>query len=185
MPLTELDPTVALVVIDLQAGTLSAPLAHPAAEVVGNTVRLVEAFHHLGLPVVFASVVGMPAGRTTYGAGARSFPPEFTALAPELDVRPDDLRGSRSTWSAFAGTDLDAQLKALGVSQVVLAGLATSFGVESTARAAYDLGYSVLIAKDATSDRSIDSHTGSLTRVFPALGQVGTASEIVDVLAAR
>jgi len=185
MPITELEPTVALIVIDLQAGTLSAPLAHPSAEVVGHAVRLVDAFHRLGLPVVVARVEGMPAGRTAYGAGARAFPTEFTALTPELDVHPDDLTVTRSTWSAFAGTDLDAQLAKRGVSQVVLAGLATSFGVESTARAAYDLGYSVVIAADAISDRSIDSHTNSLTRVFPALGQVGSTMEIVDLLGTR
>jgi nicotinamidase-related amidase len=64
----------------------------------------------------------------------------------------------------------------------VLAGLATSFGVESTARQAYDLGYSVVVAADAISDPNPDAHTASLTRVFPALGQSGPTDTIIGLL---
>jgi len=183
MPITELDPTAALIVVDLQAGTLGAPTAHPAAEVLAAAVEVIGAFRERDLPVVLANVSGTPAGRTAYGAGAREFPAEWSALVPDLGQHESDILVTRATWSAFAGTDLDATLRARGVTQVVIVGVATSFGVESTARAAYDLGYSVAVVEDAITDRSIDSHIASTTRVFPALGEVGTASEVVSALA--
>ena len=182
MTLSQLDPTVALLVIDLQVGTLDAQLAHPVAEVVANAALLVTTFRSAKRPVVLASVDGMPAGRTQYGEGAREFPASFSALVPELEPGPGDIHLVRRTWSAFAGTDLDTRLKALRVTQVVLAGVATSFGVESTARDAYDLGYNVAIASDAITDRSAESHQSSVTRVFPALGQVGITAEIIALL---
>jgi nicotinamidase-related amidase len=183
VPITELDPSVALIVVDLQAGTSANPTAHPIENVVARSLELLAAFRLRNLPVVLANVTGTPAGRTQYGAGARAFPAEWSALLPALDQQPSDLTVTRATWSAFAGTDLDAQLKTLGVTQVVLAGLATSFGVESTARNAYDLGYSVVIAVDAVTDPREESHTGSLERVFPALGQVDSTAAIVSALA--
>jgi len=187
MTLTALDPTTALLVIDLQAGTAGnpqSPTAHPIDGVVEAAADLASAFRARGLPVVLASVDGMPRGRTEYSEGARAFPAEFSALLPSLAQQPSDLTVVRSTWSAFAGTDLDAQLSQLGVTQIVLAGMATSFGVESTARQAYDLGYSVVFALDAITDRAIESHDGSVQRVFPALGQAASAIEIEALLPA-
>ena len=185
MPITELDPTTALVVIDLQVGTLANPTAHSPADVVARAVELLAAFRERQLPVVLANVSGTPAGRNAYGSGAREFPEQWSALVPELDARSTDITVTRATWSAFAGTDLDSTLRALGVTQIVLAGVATSFGVESTARDAYDRGYSVAIAEDAITDRSIEAHTSSTTGVFPALGQVGTSAEITHLLSQR
>lgn len=183
MPITELDNSVALLVIDLQVGTLAAELAHPIESVVSNAAMLVSAFHARDLPVFFATVTGTPAGRTQYSSGAREFPAEFAQLAPGLEVLPRDTLLLRNTWSAFASTTLHDQLRALGVTQVFLTGVATSFGVESTARDAYDLGYSVAIATDAITDRSLDAHSGSVNRVFPALGQLGATAEITTLVA--
>ena len=185
MPITELDPTVALVVIDLQVGTLANPTAHPASDVVAHAVELLSAFRERQLPVVLTNVSGTPAGRNAYGSGACEFPEQWSALVPDLDQQPTDLTVTRATWSAFAGTDLDATLRALGVTQLVIAGVATSFGVESTARDAYDRGYNVAIAENAITDRSIEAHTSSTTGVFPTLGQVGTSAEIVSILPSR
>jgi nicotinamidase-related amidase len=183
MALTELDPRTALIVIDLQAGTLSNPTVHPAADIVARATELTAAFRAAGRPIVFARVDGTPAGRTTYGAGAREYPAAFTELAPELDPHPEDLSIVRRTWDAFSGTPLQAQLAEAGITQVVLAGIATSFGVESTARHAYDLGFSVVVVSDAVTDLRPESHENSITRVFPVLGQVATTAEIVAVLA--
>ncbi|MDN4639942.1 isochorismatase family protein [Agreia sp. PsM10] len=187
MTITALDPNPALVVIDLQAGTAGNPqnpTAHPIDGVVAAAANLATAFRERGLPVVLANVDGMPGGRTQYGEGARAFPAEFSALLPSLAQQPSDLIVTRSTWSAFAGTDLDATLRRLCVTQVVLAGMATSFGVESTARQAYDLGYSVVFALDAITDRVIESHDGSVQRAFLALGQAATAADVVALLPA-
>jgi nicotinamidase-related amidase len=185
MPIDRLDAHPALLVIDLQRGTLNNPTVHPGDMVVAKATELITAFRARGLPVVLANVDGTPAGHNDYGGSAREYPHEFTELVPELDQQPDDLTVTRRTWSAFAGTDLDAKLSALGVTQVVIAGVATSFGVESTARHAYDHGYNVVLAVDAMTDIRAESHENSLTRVFPLLGQTGTTSEIVAQLQSR
>ena len=183
MTLEKLDNRAALIVIDLQAGTLGNPTVHPAEQIVENSASLAEAFRHRGLPVVVATVVGSPAGRTGYGGGQRSYPSEFAVVAPELRVQPTDILVTRATWSAFAGTDLSLTLRQLGVSQVVLVGIATSFGVESTARAAYDLGYDVVVVTDAVTDLRVESHENSVARVFPALSQAATTGELLQLLA--
>lgn len=181
MPI-EIDPRPALIVIDLQAGTLANPTVHPVTDIVAKSVELVDAFRAKSHPVVLASVVGANAGRTTYGGGARAYPEEFSVLTPQLNQQPSDILIPRTTWSAFAGTDLSLTLAKLGVTQVVLAGVATSFGVESTARAAYDLGYHVVIATDAITDLRAESHEASVGGVFPALAQTGPVDEILIAL---
>ncbi|MGA1836937.1 isochorismatase family cysteine hydrolase [Herbiconiux sp. 11R-BC] len=184
--LAAIDPRTALVLIDLQAGTLGAELAHPVAELLEHVAELVAAFRAKELPIVFATVDGTPPGRTEYADGPRDFPAEWSAFAPAAEAlrRPADLAVVRRSWSIFTGTGLDEQLKALGVTEVVIAGVATSFGVESTARDAYGLGYTVVVATDAVSDRSAGAHTTTLTRVVPALGQLGTSGEIAALLGA-
>ncbi|MCS5735869.1 isochorismatase family cysteine hydrolase [Herbiconiux daphne] len=185
MPITALDDRTALIVIDLQQGTTSAPTAHAVDTIIGNAAQLAAAFRAAGLPVVLANVDGTPAGRTEYGAGAREFPAPWSDLVPALEPADGDILVTRRTWSAFAGTDLDTRLRALGVTQVVLAGIATTFGVESTARQAYDLGYDVALAVDAITDRSPDAHDDAVARVFPALGQLGATADVLALLAAR
>ncbi len=96
---------------------------------------------------------------------------------------PADHKVTKHTWGAFPNTDLDAFLKEAGVTQVVLAGVATSIGVESTAREAYALGFNVTIATDAVTDLNLAAHENSLTRIFPRLGETGTTREIIDLLA--
>jgi nicotinamidase-related amidase len=182
MTIEQLDARPALIVVDLQAGTLSNPTVPPAADILAKAVKLIEVFRAKELPVVLVSVVGTPAGRNSYGGGARQYPTEFSRLAPELDPQATDILITRSTWSAFAGTDLASKLEQLGVTQVVIAGVATSFGVESTARAAYDLNLNVLIAVDAITDLRPESHEATVARVFPVLAEIGTVGEIVSAL---
>jgi nicotinamidase-related amidase len=184
MPLLELDTSPALIVVDVQSGTTANPTAHPVEDIIAGAARLAKSFRASALPVVLARVNGTPAGRTAYGSGERSFPDEWATLRPELDAQPGDIHLTRRTWSAFAGTDLDVTLRERAVTQVVIVGLATSFGVESTARAAYDLGYSVVLATDAMTDPRRESHDGSVERVFPALGQTTTVEEIVGAMSA-
>ncbi len=172
----------ALIVVDLQQGTLAQQLSSPAEDVLGNGVRLVEAFRARKLPVALITAHSMPTGQTTYGGGARSLPEGWDTLAPQLTEQKDDIRISKAAWSSFTGTDLDAQLRERGVTQAVTIGLATSFGVESTARSAYDLGYDVVIVSDAIADVSPTGHESSLTRVFPTLARIGTTAEIISGL---
>jgi nicotinamidase-related amidase len=181
--ITALDPRTALVVVDLQKGTIgNNPMAHQAQDVIGRAAELAAAFRQRGLPVVLVNHAGTPAGRTQYGQGGGDWPPELTELMPGLGAEPSDLRVTKRGWGAFASTDLDPRLKSLGVTQVVIAGVATSYGVESTARDAYDRGYHVTVAADAVTDPTLEGHQHSLARVFPALGQVGTTAEIITLL---
>src|SRR5437870_12068024 len=133
MALTTLDAKTALVLIDLQKGIVALPTAHPSAEIVKRSAALADAFRGPRLPVVIVTVAGAPAGRTEQPPrGPRA--EGWDELVPEIVVHPGDHRVVKRTWGAFTNTDLAAHLKALGVTQVVIAGIATSAGVESTAR---------------------------------------------------
>jgi len=182
MTLETLDPRTALLVIDLQKLTLGNPTVHPVADIVSRSAALAAAFRAADRTVVLAAVAGSPAGRNDYGGGGRDYPAELTELAPELEPHASDIVVKRSTWSAFAGTELRATLQQLGITQVVIVGVATSFGVESTARAAYDFGYNVVIVTDAITDLRAESHENSVGRVFPALSQTATTAELLAVL---
>jgi nicotinamidase-related amidase len=184
MPVTALDAKTALVVIDLQKGIVGLPTAHPTAEVVRHAASLAQAFRARGLPVVLVNVAGGAPGRAEQARRLEGLPDGWTDLVPELRVQPDDLCVTKHTWGAFASTDIDARLKQLGVTQVVIVGVATSIGVESTARQAYEQGYNVTLAIDAMTDMSAECHTNSIMRIFPKLGETGTTQEIVDLLAA-
>ncbi len=185
MAVTTLDPKTALVVIDLQNGILTLPTAHPVDEVVTHAGALADAFRSHGLPVVLVNVAGGAPGRTEQAprsAGVRQRPAGWADLVPELNQQPDDHTVTKRTWGAFHETGLDEHLKALGVTQVVIAGVATSAGVESTARHAHELGFNVTLAVDAMTDTNPDAHLNSITRIFPRLGETGATQEIVDLL---
>jgi nicotinamidase-related amidase len=183
VPLTALDPTIALVVIDLQKGLMSVPTVHPIEDVVEQAVRLTTAFRLHRLPVVLVNATGRAPGRTERGSGGGFVPsPDWADLIEELDVQPDDYLVTKQRWGAFYGTTLDAYLREGGVTQIVLAGIATSAGVESTARSAYEHGYHVVLATDAMTDRDPAAHENSVERIFPKLGETATASEILQLL---
>ncbi|MGP8233261.1 MAG: cysteine hydrolase family protein [Methylovirgula sp.] len=182
MPVTTLDPKSALIVVDLQKGIVTLPAVHPVAGVIANASALATAFRRHGLPVVLVNVAGGAPGRTERVLARGAMPPDWTDLIPELNAQPADHKVTKLTWGAFTSTDLDALLKELGVTQVALAGVATSIGVESTAREAYALGFNVTIATDAVTDLDAGAHENSVTRIFPRLGETGTMQEIVDLL---
>jgi len=183
MTVTTLDPTTALVVIDLQKGIVSLPTAHPVGEVVKRAGALADAFRRHGLPVVLVNVAGGAPGRQARSLGA--LPADWAELVPELNRQPGDHLVTKRTWGAFTNTGLEEYLKKHGVTQVVIAGVATSAGVESTARQAHELGFNVTLAIDAMTDRNPDAHINSITRIFPRIGETGTAQEIIELLQSR
>ncbi len=182
MPLTKLDSVAALVVIDLQKGIVAAPTVHPAGEIVARTAQLARAFRERGWPVVLVNVAGGAPGRTD--AGPRKLPsqPDWTQLAPELEPQPSDHRITKQRWGAFFGTSLDDYLRGRGVTQIFLTGIATSIGVESTARSAYDLGYNVVLVVDAITDRDAESHRHTVEKIFPRLGETETSDNVLRTL---
>ncbi|KGE10178.1 hydrolase [Burkholderia gladioli] len=185
MTATALDSKTALIVVDLQKGIVALPVAHSPAGVVEQSVKLIDAFRAHHLPVVLVNVAGMAPGRNEQPHSGGALPADWAELLPELKQQPDDLLVTKRSWCAFTGTDLDAQLKQAGVTQVVLCGIATSIGVESTARVAHALGYNVTLAVDAMTDLKPEAHANSLERIFPRLGETATAQEIVALLDAR
>jgi nicotinamidase-related amidase len=185
MALTTLDPNTALIVIDLQKGIVAYPTVHPTAEVVKQASALADAFRRHGLPVVLVNVDAGAPGRTEQARNLGDRPADWAELVPELNRQPSDHTVTKHTWGAFTGTDLEEHLKKLGVTQVVIVGVATSVGVESTARHAYENGYNITLAVDAMTDMNADAHHNSITRIFPKLGETGTTQEIIDLLDSR
>ncbi|MFF8790943.1 isochorismatase family protein [Streptomyces sp. NPDC015125] len=183
MPATTLDTTTALVLIDLQKGIAGLPGAPvPSTEVVERGARLAAAFRARGLPVVLVNVTGGAPGRTESARPAASPPADWAELVPELDRQPGDIIVTKQQWGAFHGTNLDLELRRRGVTQVVLAGIATSIGVESTARAAHEHGYHVTLATDAMTDLDADAHRNSLEKIFPRLGETDTTEALLELL---
>ncbi|WP_328323239.1 MULTISPECIES: isochorismatase family protein [unclassified Streptomyces] len=186
MALTAIDPTPALVVIDLQKGIVAAHKDDSVTCAVQQSADLAAAFRRHGLPVILVNVTGRAPGRTDSGRSGTTatIPPGWTDLIDELDAQPTDHLISKRRRSAFHDTGLDTLLRDLGATQVVLTGISTSSGVESTARSASDHGYHVVLATDAITDPDVEAHRHSVGRVFPKLGETATTGEILDMLKA-
>jgi nicotinamidase-related amidase len=182
MAVTTLDAKAALIVIDLQKGIVALPTAHPTSEVIKHASELADAFRRHKLPVMLVNVTGGAPGRAEQTRSLANLPAGWSDLVPELNRQPDDHTVTKKTWGAFTNTDLEQHLKKLGVTQVVIAGVSTSAGVESTARFAHECGFNVTLATDAMTDTNPDAHINSVTRIFPRLGETGTTQEIIALL---
>jgi nicotinamidase-related amidase len=185
LPVTALDPKTALIVVDLQKGIIHSPFIHPVAGVIERTCALLDAFRQRDLPVVLVNVTGGAPGRTEQPRRHSMLSEGFADLIPELDRQPTDIVVTKRTWGAFASTGLEAQLKAKGITQVVVTGVATGTGVEATARQAYEAGFNVTLAIDAMTDMGTEAHEYSLAYVFPRLGETGSTQDILNLLATR
>jgi nicotinamidase-related amidase len=189
MPITAINATSALVVIDIQKGIVAMPTVHPVQAVVDNVVRLVEAFRAKGRPVVLVHV-GFSKGRpnaiktrvqTPMPAG--DFPPSFSEFVDALGADPErDILILKHQWGAFYGTGLELQLRRRGVTDIVLCGVATSIGVESTARDAYERSFNLTFVSDAMTDRIAEAHDRALEHIFPRIGEIGTTDEVLAQL---
>ncbi|MEV3986235.1 isochorismatase family protein [Nonomuraea sp. NPDC049758] len=190
MPVTTIDTTTALVLIDLQNAFVARPATpYTGAEVVARAVELADAFRDHSAPVVLVRVTaradGSDAapGRTEIPRPPGPLPAGWDVIVDDLAGHPGDITVTKRSWGAFYGTDLDLQLRRRDVTQVVLAGIATSIGVESTARAAYEHGYNVTLVTDAMTDLNSQAHRNSVERIFPLLGESATTAEVIDLLA--
>lgn len=183
--ITALDEKTALVIIDMQKGIVGYPVAHPIAGVIENIVKLTDAFHKAGQPVVLVNVDPAkfkPSRKEPAPSHGGSLPADFMEIIPEIKTTDSDIFVTKSTWGAFDSTDLDAQLKKLGVTGIVIGGVATSIGVEGTARTAGALGYNLTFASDAMTDMFADAHNHSFKYIFPRLGEVDTTEDILKFL---
>jgi nicotinamidase-related amidase len=182
MPLTQLDKNAALVIIDLQKGITSLPGLLHSGDVIDHSAQLARAFRERKLPVVLVNVTGAAPGRTDTKRSLPPLPPDWAEIVPELEQHPDDIFVTKQRPGAFIGTSLHDILQRRGVTQVFLAGIATSSGVEATARSGYDFGYNVVFVTDAITDRDSEAHGYSISKIFPRLGETTSTREILSLL---
>ena len=190
MQATHIDaPRTALVLIDLQRSNIARTLApHPSQRVVENSARLAQALRRQGGTVVHVRVLvnellSLPADRPVgRDPSAPPLPPSAWELAG-VEVDGADVLIEKRQWGAFHGTALEQQLRRRGIDTIVMAGIATNFGVESTARAAFDAGYRLVFAEDAMSTINEEMHRFATQVIFPVIGRVRSTADIVQALA--
>ncbi len=183
----KLDSSTALVVIDLQKGiSLSRELKpHPSERVISNAARLVNAFRARKMPVFLVHVVPSseislrPDADETPSMPPGPTPDDWSDFVTEMTPTPSDIVITKRQWGAFYGTDLDLQLRRRKISTIVLCGVSTNYGVESTARFAYEYGYQQVFAEDAMSSRSAEMHELSVKHVLRRIGRIRKTDEIV------
>jgi nicotinamidase-related amidase len=176
----------ALVVIDLQKGIVGRQTApHAANIVVKNAATLATAFRKNGMPVFLVRVAFSPDGKDVLRPlvdapwPAQTPPPDWTEIVSEIGPGPGDFIITKHQWGAFYGTELELALRRRGITSIVLCGIATNIGVESTARFAFEYGFNQIFAEDAMSALSADEHTHTVAKIFPRLGLVRITNEIM------
>lgn len=180
----------ALVLIDLQQG-----IAHPSresapyssAEVVSNASRLAEAFAAEGGFVVLVRVSTLdgkdmlkPDTDAYFSPGA--YPDGWDELVPELANIQGAHVVTKRQWGAFYGTDLDLQLRRRGIDTIVLCGISTSIGVDTTAREAFQHGYHQIFVEDAMTASTKEEHDYVCRYIFPRIGKIRSTAEVLAAL---
>lgn len=179
--------TTALIVIDLQngiagGGRQAAP--HSAAQVIGNAGKMVDAFTQKGAFVVLVKVSTLD-GKDMVRPVTDSTPAPvkyaegWDTIVPELAEFANTYTITKRQWGAFFGTDLDLQLRRRGIKTIVLCGISTSIGVDTTAREAYQHGYQQVFAEDAMTAGSQEEHDYVCKTIFPRIGRIRTSGEVV------
>lgn len=176
----------AVVVIDLQKGITNLPSEpHSPKEVLENSAKLLNAARKKNITIFLVHVTPSsdlkdalhPVAENTFGIS--SFNNEWSEYCPELNIQPSDILITKRQWGAFYGTELDLQLRRRGIDTIILCGIATNLGVESTARFAYEYGYNQIFIEDAMAARSKDEHEFSIKFIFPRLGLIRSTDDIV------
>lgn len=179
----------ALVMIDLQHGIVSRPIApHSGAQVVENGKALADALRAKGGTVVWVHVLinellALPADAPTRAPDAPPAPAIASQLVPEIGAQDGDVIVAKRQWGAFYGTNLEQQLRRRGIDTIVLGGIATNFGVESTARAAFDFGFKLVFVEDATSALNDEMHRFTFEKLFRHMGHVRSTAQTIAALA--
>jgi nicotinamidase-related amidase len=189
---TIIDKTkTALVVIDLQKGIVGMEgQPHQAAAVVKNAASLAEAFRKNNMPVFLVRVATSADGKDRLNPivdgenpwGNWQLPPDWAEIVPEMGPKEGDFVITKKQWGAFYGTELDLQLRRRNIDTIVLCGIATNIGVESTARFAFEYGYQQIFAEDAMTTRSSAEHDMSVKSTFARMGRIRKAEDIIKVL---
>ena len=185
--------TTAIVLIDLQKGIVSRPLApHSGASVVEKSVAIARRLKELGGTVVAVHVAfsNPDADRlkqpvdSSWPVPPGGLPPEFSELAPEIAQLNADVIITKKQWGAFYGTGLDMQLRRRGIGTIILGGIATNFGVESTARDAWERNYSLIIPEDACTSMDEGMHRFAIEKILPRLARIRSTEQILAAMRA-
>jgi nicotinamidase-related amidase len=175
-----------LVIIDLQKGITAMPSRpYAAKDVIMNAAHLAEMFRKNSMPVFVTRVAGDPATSLKVIADqsfARSgpMPPDWSEIVPEIGPAPSDILITKRQWGAFYGTELELQLRRRGMDTIVLCGISTDYGVESTARFAYEYGFQQVFVEDAMASRSDEQHQAAVTYIFPRIGRVCKTNDVIQ-----
>jgi nicotinamidase-related amidase len=186
---TTLGPATALILIDLQHGVTSLPTVDQSEQIVARGARLADAFRAHNKPVVATRVAFSRDGgdviktRTAAKRVKRTPVPDYGEFHSELNLGNGDIAITKRGWNAFYGTELDLQLRRRKITGIVLAGISTSIGVESAARAANERGYELTIVTDAVTDTSERAHLSSLEVIFPQIAELATTEEVLTAVA--
>lgn len=170
-----------------------APTRERYAPVLANAAKLLAAARETGAMVAYARA-DHRADRATHApiiTDSENRPPLITGGSPEagivseLEPRPGEYLVPKHRWSAFFGTYLDHALRTRGIDTIVLCGGTTEIGVASTAYAARDLGYNLIVASDACSSPKRDVNEQFMREVFPRLARVRTTAQVLEMLRVR
>lgn len=178
----------ALVLIDLQKGIVGRETSpYSSGDVVSKASSLAETFRKNGMPVFLVHVNFTPGTalnlKVDSSMSARGeIPPDWASFVPEIGPKEKDIVITKRQWGAFYGTDLELQLRRRGVDTIVIGGIATTYGVESTARFAYEYGFNQIFAEDAMTDMSAEAHNNAVQYVLKRMGRVRKTSEILSEL---
>ncbi|HUC38864.1 MAG TPA: hydrolase [Candidatus Acidoferrum sp.] len=180
--------TTALVVVDLQKGiaAMDRQLApHSASTVIQNAAKIAELFRKNGMPVFLVHVVISAGEMLNVMAdeqpwSGRDLPKDFSDFAPDLHQKESDIVITKRQWGAFYGTDLELQLRRRGIKTIVLCGISTNHGVESTARFAYEYGFQQIFVEDAMSSMSAEMHNAAINIALKRIGRVRKTDEILE-----
>jgi nicotinamidase-related amidase len=178
----------ALVAIDLQNAVLQMnPAPHAAAEVVSNNRRISDVLRAKGGLVVWVRVdinqaIRLPVDVPMPFEG-KHLPSELMEIAPTAGFQDGDLLITKYHWGGFAGTPLEQQLRARDIDTIILTGISTNMGVESTLRQGTGLAFAFIVAEDACSGRDADEHWFAFQNIFPRLARVRSVDEVLKALA--
>ena len=178
----------ALVVIDLQKGITSRQTQpHAAKDVIQNAADMAKAFRKNNMPVFLVRVSSGPKERLNPAADVvrpmpAQMPQDWSEIVPELSGGAEDVIITKKQWGAFYGTELDLQLRRRDIKTIVLCGISTVFGVESTARDAYERGYNQIFAEDAMAAETAEEHEHAVNKIFPRMGLVRGTKDVLEAL---
>lgn len=188
------DPSkTALVIVDMQGAVRRhAAAPHDAEAVIRRVAELIEAARHGDALPVFVRTSFLPdesdsltlVKRTDVERQAPNRWDGWDELVEEMQPLPTEPVIVKRSWNAFHGSDLDLQLRRHGIETVVMVGISTNFGVEGTARAAYDHAYELVFVEDAMASATTELHEFAVREIFPQIGRVRDVAAVAEAFRA-